>query len=111
MSVDQQDGYIAVGDTFRQFETGNVRQPWLDYREIEATGYHGLSRGLAAMGARDGHLTQLFQSSCDGLTYTVIRINDEKFQHSDRGPHRMSLLRRYEFASSRFKQFVMWKRY
>ena len=86
MSVDQQDGYIAAGDTFRQFEAGNVRQPRLDYREIEATGCQGLSCGPAGMGAGNGRSTELLKSSCDGLTDTVISINNEKFQHSDGGP-------------------------
>src|ERR1700733_2635111 len=88
MSVDQQDRYIAVGDAFHQFEARNIRQSRLDYREIEATGRQGLSRGPAATGANNGCSAELFKSSREGLTDTVICIYDEKFQHFDRSSPR-----------------------
>src|ERR1700733_9602780 len=88
MSVDQQDRYIAVGDAFHQFEARNIRQSRLDYREIEATGRQGLSRGPAATGANNGCSAELFKSRREGLTDTVICIYDEKFQHFDRSSPR-----------------------
>src|ERR1700733_1339621 len=109
MSVDQQDGYMAVGDTFRQLETGNVWEPRLDYREIEAVGCQGPPRGLASMGTDNGRSTELLQSSRDGLAYTVISINNEKFQHSDGGPRPVSLSLRYDHKSRDSKKFVKYK--
>lgn len=109
MSVDQQDGYIAVGNAFRQFEARNVRQPRLDYRKIEAARCQGLSRGGTAMGAGNGRSAELLQSSGDRLTDTVISIYNEKFQHSDGGPHPVSLSLRYDHTPRDSKKFVKYK--